>query len=102
MLISSCFFHFTQNLYKHVQSEALVSEFSKRGDFYVIFRNLQTLAFLPVNDVVYGFDFILSRANGKFPVHFKYFENNYIGELKTGSKTSRKSPRFEIEFWNKQ
>ena len=29
-----------------------------------------------------------------------YFENNYIGKLKSNSITARKEPRFPIEHWN--
>jgi hypothetical protein len=87
--IQGCFFHLSQNLIKRVIKNCHASQWIK-PNFTLAFKRLQSLAFLPEKFVIVA----------SFVCITKYFESNYIGKLKKGSKTCRVVPRFTISFWN--
>ena len=54
-------------------------------------------------DVIKGFEHVSKLDEilfKKFNTLIKYFEQNYIGELKRGRGIGRKEPRFPHEIWN--
>ena len=61
---------------------------------------MQALAFLPVADVVKGFESLKRSSPATFNPILIYLKNNYIGKLKPNSITFRIEPRFPIEIWN--
>ena len=61
---------------------------------------MQALAYLPVDDVLEGFELLSNEAPSKFKPILVWLENNYIGKLKPNSRTSRVEPRFPIKMWN--
>lgn len=48
---SACFFHFCQNIWRHVQREGLSTKYIEDTGFNLCSRHLLALAFLPVNKV---------------------------------------------------
>ncbi|RNA32182.1 general transcription factor II-I-like [Brachionus plicatilis] len=83
--IYGCFFHFTQNMWKHVQAEKKTDEYVLWKDHYYLFRALQSLAFVPLEHVT-----------------LKYFETYYLG-VKLNAFHPDSHPNFGIvEAWHKQ
>jgi hypothetical protein len=64
------------------------------------FKTMQALAYLPVDDVITGFELLSSEAPPKFKPILSWLENNYIGKFKPNSRTSRVVPRYPIKMWN--
>jgi hypothetical protein len=77
-----------------------IHRLNKDIDIELYFKLTQALAYLPVDDVVTGFEYLTSQAPPKFGVLIKWLENNYIGKFKPNSRTSRVEPRFPIPMWN--
>jgi len=48
---SACFFHFCQNIWRHIQKEGLSTKYMEDPEFNLICRHLPALSFLPVNKV---------------------------------------------------
>ncbi|CAF1060993.1 unnamed protein product [Brachionus calyciflorus] len=94
--VYACYFHLCQSLWRRVQSSGQVKRWFDEN-FRVSFRRLQALAFIPVCDIIEGFEYIKQTAPCCFSNILNYFENNYIGHVKNGV---RGKPRFDIELWN--
>ena len=94
--VYACYFHLCQSLWRRVQSSGQVKRWFDEN-FRVSFRRLQALAFIPVCDIIEGFEYIKQTAPCSFSNILHYFENNYIGHVKNGV---RGKPRFDIELWN--
>jgi hypothetical protein len=97
--ICLCFFHFSHSGFRQVQHNGLTREWYDEK-FRFSFKLTQALAYLPVDDVVTGFEYLTSQAPPKFGVLIKWLENNCIGKFKPNSRTSRVEPRFPIPMWN--
>ncbi len=52
--------------------------------------------FIPVDDVIIGFELHSSEAPPKFKPILSWLENNYIGKFKPNSRTSRVVPRYPM------
>ena len=95
--ISFCYFNFCQSLLRHVQNQSKKSRYGECEDLYRKYvRKAAALAFLPVKDVIKGFE-LLEDCNGDSDVSefLKYYENTYIGvpqEIGTGTR----APRFAV------
>ena len=67
----------------------------------MFFKKVASLAFVPASDVVSAYDLFI-KDNSEFMIKFttfmKYFERNYVGELKRGRGVGRKEPRFAIKL----
>ena len=98
--VLGCWFHLSQNLWKHVQSYGLVEKYSSDKEFYKAFQRLKALPFVPCVDVVYAFKVIKCNSPVEFNLMLEYFETYYIGKLKINSKSVREEPMFAIEIWN--
>jgi len=48
---SACFFHFSQNIYRHIQKEGLTTKYIEDLNFNLFCLHLPALAFLPVSKV---------------------------------------------------
>ncbi len=48
---SACFFHFCQNIWRHIQKEGLSTKYMEDPEFNLICRHLPALSFLPVSKV---------------------------------------------------
>ena len=97
--ICLCFFHFSQSGFRQVQLHGLTREWYDER-FRFSFKMMQALAYIPVDDVVSGFEYLTSQAPPRYGIILKWLENNYIGKLKPNSRTSRIEPRFPIPMWN--
>jgi hypothetical protein len=68
------------------------------ANFRKNYRQLQALAYVPVEDVITGFNELNNNCVESFRPVLDYFYKTYIGDLKPGGK-SRKG-RFPITSWN--
>ena len=58
-IISGCFFHLRQNVYKHVQQQGLTNRYQADSDFALKIKMLGSLAFVPENDVISCFNTLM-------------------------------------------
>ena len=97
-VISGCFFHLSQNVYRQIQSHGLTTRYLEDEEFAIRMKMLPSLAFVPEQDVIDCFTILM----GDFPESGKeiaeYFELNYIG--KRLADQSRQVPPFPIRIWN--
>jgi len=54
------FFHLTQSTYRKIQSLGLINLYTENENFSLFCRKIYALAFLPVDDVPAGIDYIKS------------------------------------------
>ena len=50
-VVSGCFFHFSQNIFRKIQSKGLTNQYMEDPKFAVTMRMLPSLAFVPEHDV---------------------------------------------------
>ena len=82
--VSGCFFHLCQSLWRNIQSNGLVPLYTEDQEARKILKQLPALAFLPIDDVIHGFDTIdeeLAEPEYEEQIRqiFNYFEDVYIG-----------------------
>lgn len=107
-LIHGCFFHYGQNIWKHIQQVGLQSKYAEDPDFAMHFRLILALPFVPIEDVEAAFDEIISsdffkeNEESAFNTHIQtflnYFESTYIGKFDRRGK--RKPGMFPVELWD--
>jgi hypothetical protein len=73
--IHLCFFHFSQSGWRRVQINGLVKAWYE-DDFRLSFKKIQALAFLPVHDVVEGFEIISRGKNYYKYCNFRFLKKN--------------------------
>ena len=97
-VVSGCFLHFSQNIYRKIQSLGLTNQYIEDPDFALYMRMLPSLAFVPENEVCDCFNILM----GEFPQAAielaEYFETNYLGR-RLPDQTRRISP-FPMRYWN--
>ena len=97
-VVSGCFFHFSQNIYRKIQSLGLTNQYMEDPDFALYMRMLPSLAFVPENEVCDCFNILM----GEFPQAAielaEYFETNYLGRRLPDQ--TRKIPPFPMRYWN--
>ena len=108
--VSGCLFHLSQNILKHVRDEKLITTFRKDPSFVLNCKMIAALSMVPVNEVEKAFDELASwdGLHKDIDPIMTYFEEHYIGLIKTksrGRKKSRRSlervkPRFQHVLWN--
>lgn len=98
--ITSCLFHFSQNIYRKVVELGFKERYNQDVEFNLRIKCLSSLAFLPIDHVIDGFEELSHEDNIPEEV-LNYFEKYYIGEI-TGrrSKNQRKLQLFPLETWN--
>ena len=97
-VVSGCFFHLSQNIYRQIQSKGLTALYLEDEEFAIKMKMLVSLAFVPEHDVIDCFTILM----GDFPESGKeiaeYFEANYIGKRIVDQ--SRRIPPIPIRIWN--
>jgi hypothetical protein len=107
--IHFCFFHFGQSLWRHVGQIYGGIQLYKvaKSSFRCLVRGFTSLAFVPPEKVIEGFNEIasqnLDRARNKIEreacLKFtSYFQKTYIGELDQIGR--RKNPLYPMKDWN--
>ena len=74
----TCFFHFTQCMWRRAQSIS-VKEYKKNGRFKALCRSLMILPLMPKERIQEAFDFLRTKYTGNFEKDMlDYFEENYM------------------------
>ncbi|XP_064107992.1 uncharacterized protein LOC135216547 [Macrobrachium nipponense] len=98
--LACCLFHLGQNVYKHIVQEGMKSRYHQDDSFSLKMRCFVALAFLPVDDVVDGYEELVDDDDMPQSV-VSYFENNYIGPLRgRGERRRRLEPPYPLTIWN--
>lgn len=106
--LSGCFHQFRQSLWRALKQQPGLAElYLTDPTFSFKVHLLLALAFVPPADVVRAYDHLLSE-NSLFQKNetqmdglLTFFEATYIGVLhSTGAASTRRSPQFEVRFWN--
>jgi len=77
-----CLFHFNQCVWRNIQSKGLSTKYQDDETFRLNVKKLASLAFLPLNDVVAGFDLVAGEFDDDEEDFVGYFEKTWIGEPK--------------------
>ncbi|XP_024875569.1 uncharacterized protein LOC112456975 [Temnothorax curvispinosus] len=102
--ISGCLFHFSQCIWRHVQSCGLQYNYNSDLRFCLNIKMLMALAFVPVHDVLEAYDELIvspffEENEDALNELIRYFERTWVGERRrTGNK--RKKPMFDLGMWN--
>lgn len=99
-IVSGCYFHLTQSLWRNVQTKGLVSLYDQEKSVRLVIRRLMALPFVPKNQTIKVFQLISNSSPEELKDYLNYFETYYIGNLKVGSKSCRLVPCFPIDLWN--
>ncbi|XP_022171031.1 uncharacterized protein LOC111034225 [Myzus persicae] len=100
--IKGCFFHLTQSIWRHVQSNGLQVRYTNDSNFALELRKLAALAYVPENNVISAFESLLDsefyRENEEsLSGLINYFEDTWIGRP---CRRARRAPLFSINVWN--
>ncbi|KAI6655345.1 hypothetical protein LOD99_2180 [Oopsacas minuta] len=97
-VISGCFFHLSQNVYRKIQLEGLTTIYQVNREFLLKLKMLPSLAFVPEQDVMDCFDILMADFPESALGVATNFEDNYNGKRLTNN--SRRIPPFPIRIWN--
>ena len=97
-IISGCFFHLSQNVYRKIQSEGLSAIYQEDREFLIKLKMIPSLAFVPEEDVVDCYNILMTDFPESALNVAVYFEETYIG--KRLPDNSRRIPPFPIRMWN--
>ncbi|KII62446.1 hypothetical protein RF11_13817 [Thelohanellus kitauei] len=102
--IKACYFHLGQSFWSKIQEYAQFrSLYVTNPSFCHKIKMLLSLAFLPISDLIRGFEimleheFFVSKENILQPL-IEYFENTYICRVTVGNR--RRTPTFQKSLWN--
>ncbi|CAF0921692.1 unnamed protein product [Brachionus calyciflorus] len=73
--VYGCYFHYSQSLIRRFQKNCFQELFNK--EFKYCLKLLQALAFVPVYDIVRGFNLIKNKSPLSFKPILDYFEKTY-------------------------
>ena len=91
---------FFQSFLRRIQKTGLIKHYFSDESFRKSYRLMQSLAYLPEEDVIEGFLKVKQNINENFVEILEYFERVYVGNLKPLSRTARCNARFPISTWN--
>jgi hypothetical protein len=92
-----CHFHWTQALWRRMQSEGLQAIYGTDAGLSLDFRKIFSLAFVPLPDVVPRWEQLCVSLDERLEPVLDYVEKVYIGEVKRGR---RRQPDFSHRTWN--
>lgn len=86
ILFVGCLFHFSQSIWRQIQSKGLSTKYRDDEHFHLNVKKLIALAFVPLVDVVKGFDLVAESFDDDAEDFIDYFEKVWIGEPKRRGK----------------
>ena len=94
----TCFYHLTQNTWRKLQSLGLSSIYKEDESTRHFCGMIDGLAFLPIDKVVDGMNFLKTKCPNHLEPLLEYFDSTYV----TGTKrrARRIPPLFPPEKWN--
>ncbi|XP_068243597.1 uncharacterized protein [Palaemon carinicauda] len=98
--IPCCLFHLSQNVYRKVCEIGFKERYHHDDEFSIKIRWFPSLAFLPPNDVIDGFEELVDDDDPPQELA-SYFEISYIGCFRgRGDRQGRTPLLFPIDSWN--
>lgn len=84
--ISGCYFHFSQNLWKHTQQVGLTVPYNNDPNVKIFFTYIYSLGFLPVGNVIECYNELLNNELTQYLIaqypqmneFVQYFNNTYV------------------------
>ena len=99
-VVSGCFFHLSQNIYRKIQSAGFTNQYIENADFAILMKMLPSLAFVPECQVIHYFNLLMEEFP-TFAIEIaEYFEVTYIGRL-LPNHTRKTFPNSNLEFIHK-
>jgi hypothetical protein len=96
--IVGCHFHIGQNVWRRLQMVSLQQDYlANVNDIRLTVKMLTGLAFLPLADVIRGFELLCQDIRVEWRPLFEYFEKVYIGKVVCGVRCGA---MFPPETWN--
>ena len=95
--VAGCIFHLGQSLHRKVQQIGLSGKYQVDEDFRLRVKTLSALAFLPLEEIVEGYELIEQRFPDDEQEFLAYFESTYIGRR---IPAGRRRPLFEHHLWS--
>ncbi|CAF1611635.1 unnamed protein product [Rotaria magnacalcarata] len=99
ILHRGCLFHFSQAAWQQVQSKGLTTKYNEDEVFRLNVKQLTALTFVPLDQIIIGFDLICDQFDDDADDLLEYFEKTCIDEPKRRG-TGRKKPQFDHKLWN--
>ena len=93
-----CYFHLSQNIFRHVQSAGLQERYTTNVAFALEVRKFAALAFVSLGDIVEFFLHLEDTLSPEMDPILEYFEKSYIGTLRHNGQ--RRTPLFPPPLWN--
>uniref|UniRef100_A0A914DBG8 MULE transposase domain-containing protein n=1 Tax=Acrobeloides nanus TaxID=290746 RepID=A0A914DBG8_9BILA len=88
-----CYFHLSQSFQNRIKKLNLADAISKEESLSIQFKMIKALAFIPVDDVIIGFQLLYDYVDDRLHEFLAYLETNYIG-ARSGSR--RVNPRYPM------
>ncbi|CAF1175010.1 unnamed protein product, partial [Rotaria sordida] len=76
-----CFFHFTQSLYKHINSLGLSTAYLENEDLRLACRSAMALALLPQDHIEEALELLKNESPEELIDFFKYFHNQWLKRI---------------------
>ena len=97
-VVSGCFFHLSQNIYRKIQSAGFTNQYIENAGFALLMKMLPSLTFVPESQVIHYFNLLMEEFP-TFAIEIaEYFEDTYIGRLLPNH--TRIKPPFQFRLWN--
>ena len=80
-VVSGCFFHLSQNIYRKIQSAGLTNQYIEDSNFALQIKMLASLAFVPEDKVIQSFTALMVEFPTTAIEIAAYFEETYIGRI---------------------
>ena len=98
--VRSCFFHFSQCIFRFIQSNGIQQLYKSDAEFALKMRMISAIAFVPISNVVSYFEYLIE--NNDFPEEAQpvldYVEDTWIG--RPNRRFVRRPPRYDHVLWN--
>ena len=91
-----CLFHFSQSIWRKIQSFGLVQDYKRKKDIFEIYKKCMYLVFFPDEEIYSNFQafkryFYSKPVSGSCKRFLQYFENTYILESEHS---------YPVKFWS--
>lgn len=93
-------FHFGQSLWRQVQRLGLQTLYANEPTIKESVSYLQTLPFVPLDDLTTVFDYLYNEIEGKVVPLWQYLEYNYIRGKAARGRRAAVSAQFPPPLWN--
>ena len=85
-LSPGCLFHFSQAVWRNIQSNGLSKKYNDDEAFRLNVKKSIALAFVPLPDVIKGFELVAGDLEDEAEDFLVYFEKTWVGEPKRRGK----------------